>query len=239
MSSEAETLPLAEIIWPTWQGEGPYAGHQCAFIRTGWCNLSCSWCDQPETWDRTRFDLARTCPDTPVSRILDQVFATGCDMVVLTGGEPMIHAQKPAFEWLAHRLRVAGVDVHVETNGTIGPTPLLRRLISHWSVSPKLTTADPERRRIRPGPITLFTNLAKTDRACFKFVCATAADVAAVVGFAEQFGLDRSWCWVMPQATDAAAVVKVMRELAEPALAAGFRLTPRLHTLLWDDEKGR
>jgi 7-carboxy-7-deazaguanine synthase len=42
------TLPISEHFLSI-QGEGPRAGRLCYFIRTGGCNLSCSWCVDPET----------------------------------------------------------------------------------------------------------------------------------------------------------------------------------------------
>lgn len=44
------TMPLvAEVFGPTFQGEGPSAGQRAAFIRLGTCNLTCTWCIDPDT----------------------------------------------------------------------------------------------------------------------------------------------------------------------------------------------
>ncbi|MGH3922689.1 MAG: 7-carboxy-7-deazaguanine synthase QueE, partial [Pseudonocardiaceae bacterium] len=66
MSAASSSLPrsahtsrgllIAEQFGPTFQGEGPSVGQQALFIRLSSCNLSCSWCDTPYTWDWTRFD---------------------------------------------------------------------------------------------------------------------------------------------------------------------------------------
>jgi pyruvate-formate lyase-activating enzyme len=42
-----ESLVLAEVFGPTVQGEGPSLGRAASFIRTGGCNLTCSWCTVP------------------------------------------------------------------------------------------------------------------------------------------------------------------------------------------------
>ena len=51
-------LVVAEVFGPTFQGEGPSTGQRAGFVRLGRCNLDCSWCDTPYTWDWERFDPA-------------------------------------------------------------------------------------------------------------------------------------------------------------------------------------
>jgi len=49
-----KTLPLIrinEIFGPTFQGEGQTIGKLSEFVRVSGCNLTCSWCDTPYTWD--------------------------------------------------------------------------------------------------------------------------------------------------------------------------------------------
>ena len=67
------SLVVSEIFGPTIQGEGQYAGQLVAFIRLGGCNLACSWCDTPYTWDASRFDLRNEMTRTPVNEILERV----------------------------------------------------------------------------------------------------------------------------------------------------------------------
>lgn len=51
-------LVVSEVFGPTFQGEGPSLGRRAGFVRLGRCNLDCSWCDTPNTWDWSRFDPA-------------------------------------------------------------------------------------------------------------------------------------------------------------------------------------
>src|SRR4051794_5963800 len=84
------SLVVSEIFGPTWQGEGPSLGRRCGFVRLGRCNLACTWCDTPYTWDWERFDPAVELRRTPVDDILSQLDAMDVDMVVISGGEPML-----------------------------------------------------------------------------------------------------------------------------------------------------
>lgn len=45
--------------------------------------------------------------------------------------------------------------------------------------------------------------------------------------------------WVMPAGTDSATVLTRMPVLADPVLARGWHLSPRLRTLLWENARGR
>ena len=54
---------------PTFQGEGPSSGVPALFIRLSRCNLTCTWCDTPYTWDTSRFDVV----DEPPGQVPGQV----------------------------------------------------------------------------------------------------------------------------------------------------------------------
>ena len=226
-------LTVAEVFGPTLQGEGPSVGRRCAFVRLGGCNLDCSWCDTPYTWDWRRFrpdeELRRIDADTVTSAVEEM----GVDMLVITGGEPLLQARAlmPLLEAAAER----GWRVEVETNGTVAPPPQLAPLVAAFNVSPKLANSGvAESERIRPAALAA---LRATGRAVFKFVVTSPADLDEVAVLAGEHRLEP--VYVMPEGTTAEVVLTRMRELAGPALAHGFHLTPRLHILLWGDRRGR
>jgi 7-carboxy-7-deazaguanine synthase len=226
-------LTVAEVFGPTLQGEGPSLGRRCAFVRLGGCNLDCSWCDTPYTWDWRRFRPGEELRRVDPAEVTGAVEAMGVDMLVITGGEPLLQAR--ALVPLLTDAQRRGWRVEVETNGTVSPTPHLVPLVTAWNVSPKLANSGvAEADRIRPAALAA---LRATGRAVFKFVVTGAADLEEVAALAAAHRLDP--VYVMPEGTTAEVVLTRMRELAGPALARGFHLTPRLHILLWGDVRGR
>ena len=78
MTPETEpTLVISEVFGPTVQGEGPTIGRRAAFVRLGRCNLDCSWCDTPYTWDWERYDPKVELHERPVPEIVADLVCAG------------------------------------------------------------------------------------------------------------------------------------------------------------------
>ncbi|HEX6492592.1 MAG TPA: 7-carboxy-7-deazaguanine synthase QueE, partial [Candidatus Dormibacteraeota bacterium] len=209
-------LTVAEVFGPTLQGEGPSVGRRCAFVRLGGCNLDCSWCDTPYTWDWRRFRPDEELHRVDAGAVTSEVEAMGVDMLVITGGEPLLQARAlmPLLEGAAERRW----RVEVETNGTVAPPPGLARLVTAFNVSPKLANSGVvEAERIRPAALAALT---ATGRAVFKFVVTGPADLDEVAALAAAHRLEP--VYVMPEGTTAEVLIARMRELAGPVLAHGF-----------------
>lgn len=231
------TLTLSEVFGPTVQGEGASLGRRCSFIRLGGCNLTCSWCDTPYTWDASRYDLRKELKRWTVQEILDKVLVGDPERIVISGGEPLLQQTQPGWLPLLAALREAGKVIEVETNGTVTPTSETTRLVSQFNVSPKLAHGgDPEHKRIVPGALAA---LKGTGKAEFKFVCQTMDDVDDVSRLAVVHGLPPNRVWIMPEGTDAATATVRLEALAGPAIAHGFNVTTRLHVLAWGPQRGR
>lgn len=103
-----ENIDVVEIF-PTLQGEGPYAGRQSVFVRLGGCNLACDFCD-------TEFE---TYQNLSIEAIIVEVLRLAKDdlkkLIVITGGEPF---RQPIGN-LCEKLLKIGFLVQIETNGTI------------------------------------------------------------------------------------------------------------------------
>jgi 7-carboxy-7-deazaguanine synthase len=237
MTATVGTLTVAEVFGPTVQGEGRTCGQRASFIRLGGCNLKCRWCDTPYTWDASRYALREELQRRPADDVLAEVFGHGTPIVVITGGEPLLQQDQPAWERLLAGLGGAGREIEVETNGTVPPGDLTARLVTRFNVSPKLAHAgDPDSKRVRPDAVSA---LLATGKASFKFVCRDPSDLDEVRDTAQLQGIPPGLVQIMPEGTHPDMLTARLRELAGPAIAAGYSLTPRLHILLWGDERGR
>lgn len=96
-------------IFHTIQGEGPFCGFPCVFVRLAGCNLQCPGCDTDYTSTRTAMT-----PDAIVTTV--QEFRKG-GLVVITGGEPF----RQNIRELCWKLHEAGYFVQIESNGTLEP----------------------------------------------------------------------------------------------------------------------
>jgi 7-carboxy-7-deazaguanine synthase len=231
----AMSLPLVEIFTSI-QGEGPRAGRVCTFIRLGGCNLSCSWCDTPYTWDSTRYDLRQEIVQAEVDDILDAV-PLDVDEIVLTGGEPLMHQDNPDWATLLRALTAKSKFVAVETNGTIVPNATTTTLVRHWSISPKLPNAGGHKRNQNPA-LADWPLSVRAGNGCLKVVVADAGDVIAAAELGDDNGWPRWNLWVMPQGTTAERILNNFRSITEEAINQRINVTSRLHVFAFGDERG-
>ncbi|GAA3742288.1 7-carboxy-7-deazaguanine synthase QueE [Plantactinospora mayteni] len=234
------TLWVAETFVSV-QGEGPSLGRRALFVRLSGCHLSCVWCDTPYTWDKGRFDLAAERRAVDVDDLVSTFLEQRADLVVVTGGEPLL--QQPALVNFLQRLAAegGGCRVEVETSGTLEPRADLVELVTVFNVSPKLAHSGlAEHRRVRPKPLWA---LRDTGKVVWKFVVTGPPDLDEVSELLTQIGAGSDgWggpVWVMPEGTTGELVLERLRALAAPVIQRGWNLTPRLHILLWGDERGR
>lgn len=99
-------LPVMEHFY-TIQGEGYHQGKAAYFIRLGGCDVGCVWCDVKESWDAAKHPLFN------VESLRSKVKETPAEMVVITGGEPLMHN----LDELTRELQAAGLKTNIETSG--------------------------------------------------------------------------------------------------------------------------
>lgn len=235
LSATVDSLVVAEVFGPTLQGEGPSLGRRAAFVRLGGCNLHCSWCDTPYTWDASRYDLRTELTRMSVMDIVTKVHSMDPHVTVITGGEPLLWQRQPAWARLIDGI---GGDIEVETNGTIVPDAYLP--VARYNCSPKLGHAgDPYASRIVPEALRALAKLARRGRAVMKVVVTTPNDVREAVDLARAHGFPLREVYVMPEGTTAADLNERHQWVAETAISEGVNMTTRLHVLAWGAERAR
>ena len=99
-------IPLMEDFY-TVQGEGAHSGTAAYFLRLGGCDVGCVWCDVKDSWD------IHAHPAVEAESMVEKVLASGAQIAVITGGEPLMHS----LDFLTNKLKEAGIRTHVETSG--------------------------------------------------------------------------------------------------------------------------
>jgi organic radical activating enzyme len=107
LQKETTSLPVMEHFY-TIQGEGFHQGRAAYFVRLGGCDVGCVWCDVKDSWD------ASAHPRMTVAEIVAAVKNTPATMVVITGGEPLMHS----LDELTGALQQAGLQTNIETSGS-------------------------------------------------------------------------------------------------------------------------
>jgi len=188
-------------------------------------------CDTPYTWD------VRSGHDEAASDILKRVQDKQCNLVVLTGGEPMLQWKRKDMHWLMRAFSSNDIQVQVETNGTI--IPLLPTFPVLFTVSPKLNSA---------AITNEFDALPWDDlqhlgaNVHFKFVVRANMfnkDFQEVIILTHKYNLTKN-IWIMLEGKTKQDQLQAMKpELIDMIINHGFNFAPRVHTLVWGDQRGK
>ncbi|MEO6489826.1 MAG: 7-carboxy-7-deazaguanine synthase QueE [Ferruginibacter sp.] len=101
-----QSLPVMEHFY-TIQGEGFHQGKAAYFIRLAGCDVGCVWCDVKDSWDVSKHPIYQ------VNQIVSCVKETPAKLVVITGGEPLMHD----LEALTKCFKQTGIETNIETSG--------------------------------------------------------------------------------------------------------------------------
>jgi len=216
----AVKLKVAELL-ETIQGEGTRAGRLCALVRLAGCNLRCSYCDTAYA------RVAEDAQERTIAEVVDEVEASGLELVLVTGGEPLLQA---GCAELLERLADAGLEVLVETNGSIDIADLDERVVRIMDIK---CPASGESDKVRWENIRL---LGPADEV--KFVICDRGDYDWAAQVIQRERLSERCCVLLGPAFGALEP----RILAEWMLADRLeaRLQLQLHKLIWPDEgRGR
>jgi len=109
---QESSLPVMEAFY-TLQGEGFHQGKAAYFIRLAGCDVGCFWCDVKDSWDST-LHPKKTIQEIIKDITLQRSLVNGNPIIVVTGGEPLLHN----LDLLTQELRTFNFKTHVETSGS-------------------------------------------------------------------------------------------------------------------------
>jgi len=103
----SDPIPVMESFY-TIQGEGNHQGKAAYFVRLGGCDVGCVWCDVKESWEMSAHPLR------DIAALIDEIPAGVSPIVVVTGGEPLMHDLNS----LTTAIHARGLKAHLETSGS-------------------------------------------------------------------------------------------------------------------------
>lgn len=201
-------------IFHSIQGESTHAGRPCVFVRLTACDLRCSWCDTPYAFHEGR--------KMTVEDVMSRVREYGCDVVELTGGEPLL--QKDVYP-LMQRLLDEGRTVMIETGGHLSVDDVPEGVVRVIDVK---CPGSGESASVHWGNLE---RLRPTDE--LKFVIKDRGDYEFARDVVARYGLTSKTAAVLFSPVHG---VMNARELAEWILADGLpvRLQLQAHKYIWD-----
>ena len=227
----------------TIEGEGEWIGHPSVFMRLFGCNLTCKgwsspdspWgCDSYVSWSKkNKYTFKDIFKFYEENNLVDKLRRG--DLWKITGGEPMLR-QKPLLKFVHEFRNYFGFlpRIDFETNGTIVPERDWIEYNSTFTVSPKLSNnGDSKEKRYNIFALMFHVKILS----CFKFVIKDKSDLQEL--FADyidhpQLKIPRERIWIMVCAGSRKEHVQNAEEVAELCKHYGFKMSPRLHLMVWD-----
>ena len=210
---------LLTEVFKSLQGEGPSAGRPATFVRTFGCNLKCAMCDSTYSWQGAPPE------QVSVEQLLQRVKEQGTDLVVVTGGEPLLQSDIVRFLTLLSR----DFEVEVETNGTIGLP--FDTGVTRWIISPKLWCFD------RYKPIH-WKDWKSAPNTFLKFVVSQEDEVLRALEKVSEYKFPRERVFLMPLGATRAEYLSNAPRVWEWCVKYGVRFSPRLHIAIFDTKRG-
>jgi 7-carboxy-7-deazaguanine synthase len=215
---EAQMLKLNEIFHSI-QGESTQAGRPTIFIRLTGCKLRCTYCDTQYAYFEGE--------EVEIEEIMQRIKAYPCQLVEVTGGEPMEQKETPL---LLQRLLDAGYEVMLETDGVedLSPVPQGVRII--------MDVKTPGSKMANPKSAKNLAHLKASDE--IKFVICDEKDYLFSKDFIQQHALAGKHTLlfspvILGPGDDLAWLPE---RLLRDGLPVRFQI--QMHKMIWGDKRG-
>jgi len=208
-------LKVNEIFYSI-QGEGTSAGLPCVFVRLTYCNLRCTYCDTEYAFHEGN--------DLSIDEILFEVNNLKCDLVEITGGEPLI--QRETLQ-LMKALCDLGYRVMLETSGSLSikdVDPRVKIIMDLKTPSSKMDGKN------------LFPNielLKKEDEV--KFLVGTEEDYLWTKQIIEEYKLNEKFKVLISPVFGKIKPVEIAEWILRDNLPARFQL--QMHKYIWEPDR--
>lgn len=197
------------------QGESSRAGLPCVFVRLTYCNLRCSYCDTGYAFYEGS--------DFSIDEIVDRVKSYNCNLVEITGGEPLM--QNECLD-LMKILCDSGFDVMLETGGSLPINSIDPRVMIIMDFK------CPSSGMMKKNLFANIKFLKKNDEV--KFVIGDRDDYEWSKKIISTYELDRKCAILFSVVFGALEPVKLVNWILEEKLDVRFQL--QMHKIIWHPE---
>jgi 7-carboxy-7-deazaguanine synthase len=205
-------------IFHSIQGESSYAGLPCSFIRTTGCNLRCHWCDTEYAFHGGK--------EMSIPEIMKSIEPHKCDLVEITGGEPLLQADVPQ---LAEELLQKNHKVLLETSGSMDISVVPRQVIKIMDIK------CPDSGMMKEMKWDNLEKLTPQDE--IKFVIQSRQDYDWSVKILEDHQLHKRNLILFSPVYEKMPPVQLAEWILQDHLPVRFQI--QLHKVLWGETPGR
>lgn len=207
-------LKVNEIYFSL-QGESSRAGLPCVFVRLTYCNLRCTYCDTEYAFYEGE--------DKSVDEIINEVKKYGCNLVEITGGEPLVQEESLN---LMKKLCGEGFDVMLETAGNMPICNIDDR------VNIIMDLKCPSSGMMKKNLYENINHLKKTDE--LKFVIGDREDYDWMNEMIDQYDLNNKCKILVSVVFDKLEPLALVNWVLEDKLDVRFQL--QMHKFIWQPE---
>ncbi len=236
------------------QGEGKYSGKLAIFMRFAGCNFNCSGFEVKliknekilKGCDTIRAVFTKEFNEEYENLNASELFKRVLDLkkdfapiVVITGGEPLIHHENLEFIHFIQTLLENNFEVHFESNGSIEldfeKYPFYKECIFALSVKLQNSGMSKEK-RLNINALKAFKQYAKDS--FYKFVLNSSQLESSALEILEILEKAPNEIFCMPMGENEQNLKQNALKIAEFCIKNGYNYSDRIHIRLWNDKEG-